>query len=163
MKFNNFIRPAAVVLLLGTTSYALALTSQEAETVVTIVEQIADEMGEGMVLDAGGIFYDYDSLGASLIPAAGFDKQSWIVAYEAVATGYMATIPEDEFNAVFEGPLAQLAASGLPDEQMAMMLDHVEGLIAEAQEARQSGMQYADVVRPLEGRLYELFYGAFGE
>lgn len=161
MMKTGFVRAAALALLLGVAQPALALTPAEADAVVTIVEQLAVEMGEGMVFDAGGIFYDYDSLGASLIPAAGFNKQEWIVAYEAVAAAYMATIPEDEFNAIFEEPLAQLAASGLPEEQMQAMLAHVEGLIAETQQTRLSGMQYADVVRPLEDRLYELFYGDF--
>lgn len=161
MKTTIFVRAAALALLAGLAMPALALSPEEAEAVVAIVEQLAVETGEGMVIDAADIFYDYDSLGASLIPAAGFDRQSWSIAYEAVATGYMATIPEDEFNAVFDEPLARLAASGLPEDQMEMMRGHVDGLIAEAQQARLSGMAYADIVRPLEDRLYALFYGAF--
>lgn len=162
MKTNSF-RAAALVLLVGAAQPALALTSAEAEAVVDIVEQLAADMGEGMVIEAGGIFYDYDSLGAALIPAAGFDRQGWIKAYEAVARGYMATIPADEFNAIFEEPLAMLEASALPDDQKAMLREHVDGLIAEAQQARLSGMEYAGIVRPLEDRLYGLFYGEFGE
>jgi hypothetical protein len=159
----GFVRAAALALLLGAASPALALTTAEAEAVVNVVEQLAVETGEGMVMDAADIFYDYDSLGASLIPAAGFDRESWMIAYEAVARGYMATIPEAEFNAVFDEPLAHLAASGLPADQMIMMREHVDGLIAEAQQARLLGMKHADVVRPLEDRLYVLFYGEFAE
>jgi len=157
------VRAAALVLLLGLAPPVLALTPAEAEVVVGIVEQLAEEMGEGMAVDAANIFYDYDSLGASLIPAAGFDRQGWRVAYEAVATGYMATIPEAEFNAVFAEPLARLEGSGLPEDQKALLRAHVDGLVAQARQARLSGMVHADVVRPLEHRLDALFYGAFGE
>lgn len=157
------VRAAALALLLGLTAPAQALTSAEAEAVVGIVEQLAEEMGEGMVVDAADIFYDYDSLGVSLIPAAGFDRQGWRIAYEAVATGYMATIPEGEFNAVFAEPLARLDGSALPEDQKAVIRAHVEGLVAEAQQARLSGMVHAEVVRPLEYRLDALFFGAFGE
>ncbi|WP_131798380.1 hypothetical protein [Devosia elaeis] len=160
---TGFVRAAALALLLGVANSVLALTLAEAEAVVGVVEKLAQETGEGMVLDAADIYYDYDSLGASLIPAAGFDRESWAVAYEAVGRGYMATIPEDQFNATFDEPLARLAASGLPEDQMAMMREHVDGLIAEARQARQEGMAYADVVRPLEDRLYVLFYGEFEE
>lgn len=161
MKANLLSGVAAFSLLLGFVTPVMALTSEEVEAVLGVVEQLAQEMGEGMVADAAGIFYDYDSLGASLIPAAVFSRDRWVIAYDAVTAGYMATIPEDEFNAVFEEPLATLEASELPEEQKAMLREHVAGLIAEAQAVRQSGMQYADVVRPYEDRLYPLFYGEF--
>lgn len=164
MMNSNSVRAAALALLLGLAAVpAQALTLAEAEAVVGIVEQLAEEAGEGMVADAANIFYDYDSLGASLIPAAGFDRHGWRVAYDAVATGYMATIPEDEFNAVLAEPLARLDASELPADQKAMLRAHMDGLIAEAQAARLSGMPHADVVRPLKFRLAALFFGAFGE
>lgn len=162
MKFG-ILRAAAAVLMAGLALPALALTTGEAEAVVGVVEQLAEETGEGMVADAAEIFFDYDSLGGNLIPAAGFDKASWVVAYDAVVGGYMATIPQDEFNAIFEEPLARLEGSALPDDQKAMMREHVEALVAEAQATREEGMVHADAVRPLEDRLYTLFFGEFGE
>lgn len=152
---------AAASVLIATP--AMALTTDEAEAVVEIIEQLAAETGEGMVADAGEIFFDYDALGTNLIPAAGFDRESWVVAYDAVATGYMATIPQDQFDAIFEEPLAQLEGSALPDDQKAMMREHVEELLAEAQAAREQGVVHAEAVRPLEGRLHALFSGVFGE
>lgn len=145
--------------LLGLAMPALALDRAEAEAVVGIVETIAADMGEGMVAGAGGIFYDYDALGAAQIPAAGFDRSEWVDAYEAVVRGYMATIPQAEFDAMFEAPRAQLEGSQLPEEQKAALRDHVEGLIAEAQQARQDGMAHVETVRPLADRLYPLFFG----
>ncbi|MET0438081.1 MAG: hypothetical protein ABW043_11370 [Devosia sp.] len=142
---------------------AMALTADEAEAVVTVVEQLAAETGEGMVADAAEIFFDYDALSGNLIPAAGFDRASWVVAYDAVASGYMAVIPQDQFDAIFEEPLAMLEGSALPDDQKAMMREHVEGLIAEARATREQGAVHAEAVRPLEGRLHALFFGEFGE
>lgn len=142
---------------------ALALDGQQAEAVVSVMEVLTLEMGEGMSADAADIFYDYDSLGTSLIPDAGFDRAGWIEAYNAVTAGYMATIPQDEFDAIFAEPLAMLEASELPEDQKAAMREHVSGLVAEAQAERESGMAYVDIVRPLEDRLYPLFFGAFGE
>ena len=159
---SRLLQGVALALLLGT-SPALALTPHEAEAVVSVMEVLAVDMGEGMSADAASIFYDYDTLGANLITEAGFDRAGWIEAYEAVAAAYMATIPQDAFDAVFEEPLAMLEASQLPDDQKAAMRAHVNGLIAEAQAVRQSGMVHADVVRPLEARLYPLFFDAFGE
>ncbi|KFL31916.1 hypothetical protein JP75_05805 [Devosia riboflavina] len=159
MKFGIFLVAAGLMMA----TPAMALTVGEAEAVVGIVEQLADETGEGMVADAAEIFFDYDALGANLIPAAGFDRASWVTAYDAVASGYMAVIPLDEFNAVFEEPLALLEASALADDQKAMMREHIVGLVAEAQATREQGMVHADIVRPLEGRLHALFFGEFGE
>ena len=149
--------------LLLATSPAISLQYREAEAVVSIVEALAADMGEGMSADAADIFYDYDSYGAGLIPAAGFSRDSWKQAYDAVSSGYMATIPQEEFDAIFEEPLARLDAAGLPDDQKAMMRAHVEDLVAEAQAVRVSGLAHADVVRPLADRLSVLFFGAFGE
>lgn len=154
---------SSVLAFLIATSSVLALDRAEAEAVVSIMEALTDEMGGGMATEAAGIFYDYDQYGAALIPAAGFDRAGWIDAYDAVAAGYMATIPQDEFDAVFEEPLALLEESGLPEDQKAAMRAHMDGLIAEANAVRQAGMVHAAAVEPLENRLYPLFYGAFGE
>ncbi|MBO9587337.1 hypothetical protein [Devosia sp.] len=159
MKFGIFLVAAGLMMA----TPAVALTTVEAEAVVGIVEQLAAETGEGMVADAADIFFDYDALGANLIPAAGFDRASWVVAYDAVASGYMATIPLDDFNAVFEEPLALLEGSALPDDQKTMMREHMEGLIAEAQAVREQGVVHVEAVRPLESRLHALFFGEFGE
>ncbi|KKB84374.1 hypothetical protein VW29_10440 [Devosia limi DSM 17137] len=145
------------------TSPVLALERNEAAAVVSIMEELVVEMGEGMTVDAADIFYDYDSLGASLIPAVGFDLASWSAAYHAVASGYMASMPQMEFDAVFEGPLAQLEAAELPEDQKAMIREHVDLLIAEAQALRLSGMPFVEVVQPFADRLHVLFHGAFSE
>ncbi|HWV20276.1 MAG TPA: hypothetical protein VN036_04550 [Devosia sp.] len=160
---SGILRWGAVVVMAGLATPVLALTASEAEAVVGIVELMAEETGEGMVTDAAEIFFDYDAMEANRIPAAGFSRESWVNAYEAVASGYMATLPQAQFDAIFAEPMARLEASELPEDQKTMLREHMEGLIAEAQETRQQGMAHADVVRPLEDRLHALFFGDFEE
>ncbi|MBN9335230.1 hypothetical protein [Devosia sp.] len=163
MKQFWSLRAGVLAMAMGLAAPALALTAEEARAVVDIVEVMAAETGEGMVADAGDLYFDYDSLGANRIPAAGFSRESWAVAYDAVASGYMATLSQEDFDAVFAAPMAQLEASALPEDQKTMLRDHIAGLVAEAQATRQQGMVHADVVRPLEDRLYALFFGDFEE
>lgn len=162
MKLTTTL-PGALALALTLAAPAVALDPREAEAVVAIMEQLGVESGEGMYHGGGDIAYAFDGNGFGLIPAAGFSEQSWIVAYDAVATGYMATIPQDEFDAILNEPLAMLEASTLSDELKAEMLTDMEQLIAEAQAARETGFAHADVVRPLAARLDVLFSGEFGE
>lgn len=163
MKSFAILRLAAAALLAGLATPALALTTEEAEAVVSIVENIAEITGEGMIADAGALFFDYDALEANRIPAAGFDRESWIEAYDAVASGYMATLSQEDFDAVFTDPMKQLEASQLPEEQKKALREHMEGLFADAQETRKAGMVHVDAVKPLEDRLYVLFFGDFEE
>lgn len=159
----GILRWGAVVVMAGLATPVLALTASEAEAVVGIVELMAEETGEGMVTDAAEIFFDYDAMEANRIPAAGFSREGWVSAYEAVASGYMATLPQAQFDAIFAEPMALLEASELPEDQKTMLREHMEGLIAEARETRQQGMAHADVVRPLQDRLHALFFGDFEE
>lgn len=160
MRGKGYAGLAAFVVLMGLTAPAVALTQAEAEAVVGIMEQLTADIGETMTTDAAGIFYDYDAFDTVLIPAHGFDRQSWVMAYDAVMAGYLAIIPEAEFMVTFHEPLALLEESGLPEDQKAMMRAHIDTLMAEAQAVRAAGAAYADVVRPLEARLHPLVYGA---
>lgn len=146
--------------LLAFAGSAWALDRQEAEIVVGIMEQVAAISGEPIYHGGGGELFDYDTQNGELIFAAGFDYDSWIAAHDAVLTGFMATIPEPEFNAIFAEPLAQLDAStSLTAEQKAAIRADLEPEIAAARAARQSGQAYADAVRPLLPRLQVLVFG----
>ncbi|SMQ70604.1 hypothetical protein SAMN06295905_1902 [Devosia lucknowensis] len=136
---------------------ASALEIREAEAVVAVMDVLTEDMGEPMVTDAAGIFYDYDAYSGALIPDAGFDRAGWIAAYDAVAAGYLAMLSQAEFDAIFTGPLARLEASRLPEDQKAEMRSQVDALKAEAASVRAIGAAHAEVVRPLEGRLRVLF------
>ncbi|MBJ3783502.1 hypothetical protein [Devosia sediminis] len=155
---------SSVLAFVITPQSVLALDAGEAEGVISVMEVLTEEFGESMTTDAAESFYDYDSLDSTmLIEEAGFDRDSWIAAYEAVSAGYMAIIPQDQIDAMFAEPLALLDASELPEDQKAEMRRHVEGLMVEMQALRERGQAHADVVRPFESRLAALFAGSFGE
>jgi hypothetical protein len=159
MKNSLYLGAAALAVLMGSSLPVHALTQGETEAVISIMEQLTDEIGETMSTESGDIFYDYDMMDGALIAAEGFSRESWIVAYDAVMSGYLAVIPEAQFLATFEEPLALLEASELPEDQKAMMREHVDGLMTEALEIRHAGAAYAELVRPHEQRLQVLVYG----
>ena len=159
---TRMCRPALLGLgaLLVFAGPAWALDQQEAEIVVGIMEQVAAISGEPIYYGGGSELFDYDTQNGELIFAAGFDHDSWIAAHDAVLTGFMASMPEPEFNAIFAGPLAQLEAStSLTAEQKAAIRADLEPEIAAARAARQSGRANADAVRPLLSRLQVLVFG----
>ena len=131
----------------------VAFDTGEAETVVGILEQLADERGEGVYAEAAADWFEFDAEGSGLIAAAGYSEESWTLAYDALLAGYTAAIPEAEFEATISGPMASLETSSLAEDQKALLRDEFEGLIAEARELRQEGAPYVDVVRPLMPRL----------
>ena len=160
MKANRAVRAVTLAVSMAASAPAMALTPDEAEAVIGIMEHLTAEIGETMSTESGGKFYDYDSMDGALIAAQGFSRESWVVAYDAVMAGYLAVMPEAQFRMTFEEPLALLDNSELPEEQKAMMRAHIGELMAEAQALRNAGAAHADVVRPYEQRLYPLVYGA---
>lgn len=135
----------------------LGLDLRTADTVVTLMETIIDESGEEVYHGGGDVFFEADYNGH--ITAAGFSQATWSVVFDEVVTGYMATIPQDEFDAIFREAVAALEASALTDEQKAEGRKDMVLVIAEAQQARESGMPHAQAVLPLADRLYPMFYG----
>lgn len=125
----------------------------EAETVVAILEQLADERGESVYVQAAADWFEFDAETSGLIAAAGYDEESWTLAYDALLSGYMAAIPEAEYEAMISGPMSRLEASALSEEQKALVREEVERVVAEAREQWQVGTRHADVVRPLVPRL----------
>lgn len=145
-------------LVLALTGPALALDASQASTVVGLMEQVAEQSGESVYYGGGDTFFDLDYDG--LIAAAGFDRDRWVVIYDEVVTGYMATIPQGEFDAIFSGVLETLEASDLSDEQKQSLRVDWEQEIGMAQQARKDGAEHAEAVRPLADRLHALFFGA---
>lgn len=148
---------AATAVLMGLASPAAALDTNTAAAVVTIMEQISDGRGEGVYYGGGDAFFDLDDAG--LIAAAGFGRSDWSAAFDEVVTGYMATIPQDEFDAMFREIIDMLDASAVDDTQKAELRQDIVVHIAEAQRARESGMQHAQAVLPFADRLYPMFFG----
>lgn len=148
---------AASVALIGP---ALALDEREATAVVEIMEAYAAASGEPVYHGGAGEVFEYDMDGEDLIGAAGFDFDSWSIAFDDVLTGFMASIPDAQFNAIFDEPLARLDAStSLTDEQKAVIREDLEPEIAAAHEARAGGARFAAIVQPLLPRLQVLVFG----
>ena len=148
---------ALAALLAAWAGPAAALDMGMVDRVVTLMETIAEESGEDIYYGAGDVFYELDFNGH--IAAAGFSSTDWAAAFDEVVTGYMATIPQDEFDAMFREVVAMLEASTLSDEQKAELRQDMVLHIAEAQRARESGMPHAEAVLPFAERLHPLFFG----
>lgn len=147
----------AFAMLAGFAVPVVALDTNRVGTVVTIMEKISEESGEDIYYGAGDVFLELDYNG--YIAAAGFGEADWIATFDEVVTGYMATIPQDEFDAMFRDVVAMLEASALSDEQKAELRQDMVLHIAEAQRARESGMVHAQAVLPFADRLYPMFFG----
>ena len=131
----------------------VAFDTGEAEIVVSILEQLADERGEGVYAEAAADWFEFDAEGSGLIAAAGYSEENWMHAYDALLAGYTAALPEAEFEATISGPMARLETSSLAEDQKALLRGEFKRLIAKSRELRQVGAPYADVVRPLMPRL----------
>lgn len=158
------LKPLLVAGLLGTglglgtfAVPARALTADEAERVVQLLGELEPELGR-LTYDEeeADQWFDDDSAFEGRIVKAGFTRESWKKALDATFKGYLATIPEDEFEAKVTGLTERLENSDLTAEQKAEMLSFVETKIAETRALRAQGEQYADTVRPYAGQLQEL-------
>ena len=139
---------------------AMALDLQQAEAIVEIMEAYTAASGQAIYHGGAGEVFEYDMDGDNLIGAAGFDFDRWTTAFDEVMTGYMASIPDAEFDAIFAAPLASLEANtSLTDEQKAVIREDLAPEIAEAYEARAGGAGLAAIVAPLTPRLYRLVFG----
>src|SRR5690606_11582531 len=102
----------AAIASLFLASYAVALESREAAIVADVLETLASERGEPVYYDeeAADDWYEFDADGDGLIPAAGFTRESWQVAYEQTLKGLVALTPQSEFDAMFGNVEEKVAA-----------------------------------------------------
>lgn len=150
------------VLLLGvTTAPGWALNAQEAKAVVTILELLSPERGEGVYMGEGvaEAWFEYDLEGVHTIMAAGFSEQSWARAYDELLLGYAAGIDLAELEAQIAAAAANVAASGLGESDKAEFLADFHAQMAEVKAARLQGVVHADAVAPYWDRLHRLVQG----
>lgn len=139
---------------------ALALDEQQATVVVEIMEAYHESSGEAVYHGGAGELYDYDVEEGGIIATAGFTREEWTVAYDDVMAAYLANIPQAEFDASFEAPLAQLEAStSLTDEMKTVLRTDLLPRIEAVRQARRNGAAFAAVVEPLLSRLHSLVLG----
>lgn len=147
---------AAAFVLPGFASPAAALTGEEVSRVVALLEKLEPQSGKLTYdEDEADEWFEQDHDGH--IVSAGFTRETWKEALDQTFRGYLATIPEAEFEARFAGLTEKITgAPDLTDEQRSEMRFFVETKIAEIRQMRAGGKPYADIVRPYAPQLYEL-------
>lgn len=158
MKRTKFALLAALASLF-LASYAVALESRQAAIVADVLETLAAERGEPVYFDdeAADDWHEFDADGYGLIPAAGFTRESWQVAYEQTMKGLMALMPQSEFDAMFGNVEEKVAAlQGLTAEQKRELADDFMAEAERVKAYRAEGAPFAEAVRPVAGRLRAL-------
>lgn len=141
---------AAVLGFCALVSPAAALTEEEAGKVTRLLGELQPELG-GLAYDeeAADDWFDRDQESEGRIEKAGFSREGWKEALDATFRGYLATIPEAEFEDRFANIEARLEASStLTAEQKAAMREMFEEERAKTRALRAEGRQYLDIIRP---------------
>ena len=150
---------AGTALALGLTLSAKALTLEETGRVTALLVELAPDLGPyAYDEEEADRLFDEDAASENLIAAAGFSRDSWREALAVTFSGYLATIPEDEFSRRLSQPMQRLdEAAGLSDEQKAEIRAWAEQEIAALVKLREEGARHLDAVRPHAEELDRLF------
>jgi len=137
---------------------ASALDKSSAEAVVTIVEQLNDDVGPVAYDDEeADRWFESDLDSDGLIGKAGFDQSSWKEAFDETIAGYFATIPDDEIMAAYDRIRQRTQASkAVSAQQKQMLMQMIDEQVAEMGQLRSKGRAHAAIVRPLAPRLRKL-------
>lgn len=138
-----------------------ALNAREAESVVTILEQLAADTEKTVFYDddAASEWLEIDSESSRLIPAAGFSEDSWQRAFDETMTGFIASIPRAEMERMmreFAGKLGELGqmTPELKQEVAEMLQEQMSTIDA----IREQGARYQTIVAPYVERLRVLSF-----
>lgn len=134
---------------------AIAVSPGEAERVVALVERLAPDLGEIAYDDEeADRWFEDDSANAQLIGKAGFTRESWQEAFDAVMKGYFALVPRAELEAKLNSVRARLSqAQHLSPEQQEEVVASFDKQVTIIHTYREEGRAYTDAVRPLVSRL----------
>ncbi|WP_269930672.1 hypothetical protein [Aminobacter sp. HY435] len=138
---------------------AMALTEDEVGTVTRILGELEPEFGkiayDETVADE---WFEQDQENEGRIAKAGFTRESWKEALDATFMGYLATIPESQFEAEMTKIEARLETSSTMNaEQKTAMREIMNEQFAEIRALRESGRDYVDTVRPYADHLHAVF------
>ncbi|HWK67971.1 MAG TPA: hypothetical protein VNS34_23860 [Rhizobiaceae bacterium] len=138
---------------------AMALDAREVQAVVTVLEKLASETGDTVYYDdeAAEQWFEIDDESSQLIPAAGFTRASWKEAFDQTMTGFIASIPDAEFEQMMEDFIDKIAeiARMTPEQKQTA----AEGLRAERGKfdaIRNRGAKYKAVIIPYAERLRKI-------
>jgi hypothetical protein len=135
---------------------AFALSPGEAKKVVELVEKLEPDHGK-IAYDEEEADQWFEDDSAGLIEKAGFSRESWKTAFDAVMQGYMALVPQSEVDATLGEIKTRFeSATGLTVEQKAALQAMYDEQVAIILAYREKGREHMDVVRPLAARLEPL-------
>ena len=145
----------------GTTP-ANGLEHREAQQVVAILEALHRETGRTVYFDeeAAGEWFEVDEESSRRITGAGFTSDGWKRAFDDTLTGFIAAVPEAEFDRlfdVFEEQLAALAHLSEEERQAARRVWQEQKV--ELRAIRAQGAAHIGAVQPYVARLKKLAFG----
>lgn len=147
---------AAICGLFAGAEPSLALEADEAEVVISILEQLAPERGEPIYPDAAEDWFEYDMDDRGLIEGAGFDRESWELSYEATVMAYLASLPDEQFLGRLQEADERLAASDLDAQTRGELLRDLRAETSRLMKRREAAKADIHAVTPLLARLTAL-------
>jgi len=138
-----------------------ALERREIEAVVGVLEKLTSETGNTVYYDedAAEEWFETDEEMSELIPAAGFSRRSWKTAFDQTITGFIASVPEAEFDEMIEEFIDKVAEAGkLTPAQKREAAIALRAEMGRLDEVREQGAPYRDLVGPYGPRLRKLVF-----
>lgn len=137
---------------------AAALTAQDADRVVTVMERLQPEFGSlAYDEEVADDWFARDAEAGGVIAKAGFTRESWRDALDATMRGYLANIPQGTVDTLFRELAERLSkAPKLTSEQKAEIAAFVQEERARMDRLRAEGGADAAAVRPYVERLRRL-------
>lgn len=151
----------AAVLMFGgaTMPPAMALTADEVGAVTRLLGELEPEFGK-IAYDetVAEEWFEQDQDNEGRIAKAGFTRESWKEALDATFMGYLATIPQSEFDAEMARIETRLETSTTMNaEQKSAMREIMNEQFASIRALRDGGADYVDTVRPYSDHLHAVF------
>ncbi|MGI6852560.1 hypothetical protein [Mesorhizobium sp. 1B3] len=137
----------------------MALDARDVQAVVTVLEKLASETGDTIYYDeeAAEEWFEIDDESSQLIPAAGFTRASWKEAFDQTMTGFIATIPNAEFEQMMEDFINKIAEMArMTPEQKQSAVDGLHAERGKFDAIRNRGAEYKAVVIPYAERLRKI-------
>lgn len=138
---------------------AMALTEDEVGTVTRLLGELEPEFGR-IAYDetVAEEWFERDQENEGRIAKAGFTRESWKEALDATFMGYLASIPDSEFDQQMASIEARLESSAtMNEEQKSAMREIMNEQFAEIRALREQGSDYIDTVRPYADHLNAVF------
>jgi hypothetical protein len=159
---RRFATGVALLLMAGVAlqaAPAVALDSEEAGRVVTILEKLVTETGDNVFYDeeAAEEWFQIDDETSGLIPAAGFTRKTWKAAFDQTMTGFIASIPQAEMEQMMEEFMDRIGeVAKMTPEQKEEAMSLMRSEMGQLEAIRARGAEYQHFVSPYAPRLKKI-------